>query len=51
MSGPIQEVTATYHQQNYSVLHTNTGQSASAIDRTAFNAWRAEYWTIRAGDF
>ena len=51
MTGPIEEMTATYHQQNYSTLHANTGQSGSLIDRTAFNIWRAEYWKGRAEDF
>lgn len=28
---PVIEITATEHQQNYSKLHTNTGQSPSQI--------------------
>lgn len=45
--GPVMEITATEHQQNYSKLHKNTGQSPSQIDRKAFNNWRNEYWKWR----
>ena len=51
MAGPVQEITATLHQQNYVQLHANTGQAASQINRPAFNIWRADYWINRAGDF
>jgi len=51
MTGSVQEMTQTFHQQNYVELHPNTGQSASQIDRSAFGAWRAGYWTTRACDF
>jgi hypothetical protein len=30
-NGPVMEITASEHQQNYSQLHGNTGQSASQI--------------------
>lgn len=46
-TGPVIEITATNHQQNYAELHINTGQSASQIDRDAFNKWRREYWKWR----
>ena len=47
-SGPVMEITATEHQQNYSNLHTNTGQEPSQIDRNAFSSWRKEYWQWRS---
>jgi hypothetical protein len=30
-NGSVLEISATEHQQNYKVLHSNTGQSASQI--------------------
>jgi RHS repeat-associated protein len=51
MTGPVQEMTQTFHQQNYVELHPNTGQAASQIDRNAFGVWRSDYWTTRSGDF
>ena len=47
-NGPVMEITATEHQQNYSDLHTNTGQEPSQIDRGEFNNWRREYWQWRS---
>ena len=47
-SGPVMEITATEHQQNYSNLHTNIGQEPSQIDRNAFSSWRKEYWQWRS---
>ena len=47
-SGPVMEITATEHQQNYSNLHTNTGQEPLQIDRNAFSSWRKEYWQWRS---
>lgn len=49
--GPVQEMTALYHQQNYSSLHFNTGESQSQIDRDVFDVWRRNYWKQRATDF
>jgi len=46
--GPVKEITATQHQQNYKELHTNIGQSPSQIDRNDFNKWRKDYWKWRA---
>ena len=43
----LQEMTKTYHQDNYGSLHTNTGQSPSEIDRQTFNDWRRQYWMQR----
>lgn len=50
-SGAIAEVTATFHQQNSSILHINPSSIPSGIDRAAFNTWRSDYWRWRAGDF
>ena len=47
-SGPVVEMTATQHQQNYSSLHSNTGQAPSQIDRKAFADWRKNYWNWRS---
>lgn len=44
------EITATEHQQNYSNLHTNIGQSPSQINRSEFNSWRREYWEWRSSN-
>ncbi|MCR5289370.1 MAG: hypothetical protein K6E51_05210, partial [Treponema sp.] len=51
MNGPVKEMTATSHQQNYSTLHSNTGQSPSQINRKEFDSWRKGYWQQRANDF
>jgi hypothetical protein len=50
-TGPVIEVLDSVHKQEYSSLHTNTGQSPSLIDRNAFNKWKKEYWEWRTGDF
>lgn len=50
-TGPVMEISGSSHTQNYSNLHTNTGQSPSQIDRNAFNKWRTDYWKWRANDF
>ncbi len=50
-SGPIAEVTRTFHQTYSSIIHINPNTVASGIDRMAFNVWRAEYWMNRANDF
>lgn len=48
--GPVMEITATEHQQNYSILHINIGQSPSQINRSAFNNWRRGYWEWRSNN-
>jgi len=50
-SGPVIEMPASSHQQGYSDLHSNTGQSPSLIGRNEFNQWRTDYWRFRANDF
>ena len=49
-NGPVMEITATEHQQNYSKLHTNIGQAPSKINRSKFNKWRREYWKWRSNN-
>ncbi len=51
MTGPIQEMTSTFHSQNYKLLHQNTGQLPSQINRAEFNKWRGGYWQNRFLDF
>ena len=51
MNGPVQELTATNHQKNYSSLHSNTGQTPSQINRKEFETWRNQYWKQRVEDF
>ena len=46
--GPVMEILATIHQQNYSALHQNRGQSPSLINRAKFNSWKRNYWKFRA---
>lgn len=47
-TGPVMEMSATNHQQNYSNLHQNTGQLPSQINRNEFNLWRNDYWRWRS---
>jgi len=47
-NGPVMEITATEHQQNYSKLHTNVGKSPFQINRSEFNSWRRGYWKWRS---
>lgn len=49
-AGTVMEITATNHQKNYALLHTNTGQNPSKINRKAFNKWRRDYWKWRASN-
>ncbi len=49
-NGPVMEITATEHQQNYSSLHTNTGQEPSQINRSEFDSWRKGYWQWRSNN-
>lgn len=41
---PLAILTSAQHKSNYSILHSNTGGSASKIDRNAFNKEKREYW-------
>jgi hypothetical protein len=49
--GPIAELTQSFHQENFSVIHVNPSTIPSGIDRGMFGAWRAEYWMNRSFDF
>ena len=49
-TSPVMEITATEHQQNYSKLHTNTGQLPSQINRSEFDNWRKSYWEWRSNN-
>jgi RHS repeat-associated protein len=50
-TGPIAEVTASFHQGYYTVIHVNPNTVPSGIDRRVFDAWRRDYWARRALDF
>ena len=50
-TGPVAEVTATFHQQNSRVIHINPSTIPSGIDRPAFDAFRRNYWINRSNDF
>lgn len=49
--GPIAEMTQTFHKTNSKVIHVNTNEIPSGINRTQFNSWRRTYWINRANDF
>jgi len=52
---PLAELTTTFHQQNSRAIHINPStmpswrQSPGAD--AAFNAFRRDYWIMRANDF
>jgi hypothetical protein len=50
-SGPLAEVTQTFHQQYGRVLHINPRTIPSGIDRAAFDRFREQYWMDRAKGF
>ncbi len=50
-SSSIAEVTQTFHQQNTKIIHINSNQVPSAIDRNAFASWKKAYWKSRVNDF
>lgn len=41
---PLAILTNAQHKGNYSILHANTGGSASNIDRTLFEKQKREFW-------
>ena len=41
---PLAILTSSQHKGNYSTLHTNTGGSASNIDRTLFEKQKKDFW-------
>ncbi|QWK81321.1 hemagglutinin repeat-containing protein [Ochrobactrum sp. BTU1] len=50
-SGPIAELTQTFHQKNSGTIHVNTQDIPSGINRAEFAKWRREYWINRVNDF
>lgn len=42
--GIVVAIPKTLHQKYDSMLHSNTGQAPSQINRDAFNKWRKAYW-------
>ncbi|HEY1028992.1 MAG TPA: HNH/ENDO VII family nuclease, partial [Pseudomonas sp.] len=50
-SGPIAEMTQTFHQQNNSIIHVNPNAIPSGIDRAAFDKWKIKYWQQRAAGY
>lgn len=50
-NGPIAEMSQTCHKTNYGIIHINPNAIPSGIYRSAFNAWREQYWINRAGGF
>jgi RHS repeat-associated protein len=48
---PIVELTNSMHVGNRGAIHINPPNWPSAIDRSAFEDWRAAYWKDRARDF
>ena len=50
-TGPIAELTQTFHQKNSSTIHINGSDIPSGINRAEFSIWRRDYWKNRANDF
>jgi len=48
---PLAEMTATFHQENSSIIHINPSTIPSGIDRSAFDDFRRAYWINRAKGF
>lgn len=46
--GPVVEISATEHSKHTKILHDNTGQKPSQINRSEFNKWRYRYWKWRS---
>lgn len=50
-SGPIAEMTQSFHQTNSATIHINPSTIPSGIDRAAFDKWKVQYWQQRSEDF
>lgn len=50
-NGPLAEMTQTFHKTNHRIIHINPNTIPSGINRPVFDAWRGDYWKIRATDF
>ena len=48
---PVIQMSASYHQKFYSLLHKNTGQSPSLINRPVFDTWRNNFWIWFGNNF
>ena len=46
--GPVVEISTTEHSKYTKILHDNTGQKPSQINRREFNKWRYRYWKWRS---
>ncbi len=49
--GAIAEVAGGMHQKYFGIIHINTGELPSGINRAAFDKWREAYWMMRCKDF
>ena len=48
-NSPLVELSSTFHKQNSSTIHINTGTNLpSGISRSQFDSWRKSYWKNRA---
>ncbi len=50
-SGPIAEVTQSFHQENSAVIHINPNTIPSGINRPVFDKWKEQYWRQRAASY
>jgi len=50
-SSSLAEMTQSFHQSNFKVIHINPNSIPSGVNRSEFNAFRRSYWKYRAGDF
>ncbi|MDD2107742.1 MULTISPECIES: HNH/ENDO VII family nuclease [Pseudomonas] len=50
-SGPIAEMTQSFHQANSATIHINPNTIPCGIDRAAFDKWKVQYWKQRSADF
>jgi hypothetical protein len=50
-SGPLVELTQSFHMGFRNTIHINPRTIPSGIDRVVFAAWRADYWKNRVRDF
>ncbi|WP_409270006.1 RHS repeat-associated core domain-containing protein, partial [Pseudomonas sp. KCJK9044] len=50
-SGPIAEMTQSFHQTNSATIHINPNIIPSGSDRAAFDKWKVQYWKQRPADF
>jgi RHS repeat-associated protein len=46
-AGANAEVSQAFHQRYFKIIHENTGQTPTRIDRAEFDVFRKEYWMHR----